>query len=225
MGTKIVDEEVTMPVIVWVVDDDGDLRSLLVDVLKSFNFDARGVGGADAFVKAFMEEGRSRPQVLSIDYSMPDVDGIAALRMARRAGFDGPTLMLSGTVDLPRVVEAMQEGMLTVLAKPVDLEAYVQEVGEAAALAEDEHRMREARTRDRARFAQLTARESDVLIALGEGLMNKQVADRLGLSVKTVETHRHHLMEKLELRTAGALMRCAVEFRLRAASEGREAMH
>jgi DNA-binding NarL/FixJ family response regulator len=55
--------------------------------------------------------------------------------------------------------------------------------------------------------------------------MNKQVADRLGLSIKTVETHRHHLMEKLELHTAGSLMRCAVEYRLRAADEGRETLH
>ena len=212
-----------MPMIVWVVDDDDHLRSLLVDVLKSFGFDARGTATADDLLKALAQEGRARPQVLSIDYSMPGTDGIAALRMARRAGFDGPALMLSGTVDLPHVVEAMQQGMLTVLTKPVDLNAYAREVGEAAALAEQEHRRREARERDDARFALLTARESEVLVCLGEGLMNKQVADRLGLSIKTVETHRHHLMEKLDLHTAGALMRCAVEYRLRAAGEGRDA--
>lgn len=212
-----------MPVIVWVVDDDDHLRSLLVDVLKSFGFDARGTATADDLLRALAQEGRARPQVLSIDYSMPGTDGIAALRMARRAGFDGPALMLSGTVDLPHVVEAMQQGMLTVLTKPVDLNAYAREVGEAAALAEQEHRRREARERDDARFALLTARESEVLVCLGEGLMNKQVADRLGLSIKTVETHRHHLMEKLGLHTAGALMRCAVEYRLRTAGEGRDA--
>lgn len=212
-----------MPVIVWVLDDDEPLRSLLVDVLKAFGFDARGAASADAFLLAFADAGRGRPQVLSIDYAMPGADGIAALRLARRAGFDGPALMLSGTVDLPHVVEAMQQGMLTVLAKPVDLDAYAREVGEAAALAEEEHRRREARERADARFALLTVRESQVLTALGEGLMNKQVAERLGLSVKTVETHRQKLMEKLELPTAGALMRCAVEYRLRAAGEGRDA--
>lgn len=217
------ERESRMPVIVWVVDDDDQLRSLLVDVLKSFGFDARGTATADDLLKALAQEGRARPQVLSIDYSMPGTDGIAALRMARRAGFDGPALMLSGTVDLPHVVEAMQQGMLTVLTKPVDLNAYAREVGEAAALAEQEHRRREARERDDARFALLTARESEVLVCLGEGLMNKQVADRLGLSIKTVETHRHHLMEKLGLHTAGALMRCAVEYRLRTAGEGRDA--
>lgn len=212
-----------MPVIVWVVDDDEPLRCLLVDVLKAFGFDARGASGADAFLLAFAEAGRTQPQVLSIDYSMPPTDGISALRMARRAGFDGPTLMLSGTVDLPHVVEAMQQGMLTVLTKPVDLEAYVREIGDAAVLAEQESRRREIRERDGARFALLTARESEVFVALGEGLMNKQVAERLGLSVKTIETHRQNLMEKLELQTAGALMRCAVEYRLRAAGEGRDA--
>lgn len=217
------ERESRMPVIVWVVDDDDQLRSLLVDVLKSFGFDARGTATADDLLKALAQEGRARPHVLSIDYSMPGTDGIAALRMARRAGFDGPALMLSGTVDLPHVVEAMQQGMLTVLTKPVDLNAYAREVGEAAALAEQEHRRREARERDDARFALLTARESEVLVCLGEGLMNKQVADRLGLSIKTVETHRHHLMEKLGLHTAGALMRCAVEYRLRTAGEGRDA--
>jgi FixJ family two-component response regulator len=219
------DREARMPVIVWVVDDDDHLRTLLVDVLKAFGLDARGASGADAFLMAFAEVGRSRPQVLSIDYSMPGTDGIAALRLARRAGFDGPTLMLSGVVDLPHVVEAMQQGMLTVLPKPVDLEAYARQVDEAAALAEQEHQRRAERERDSARFALLTARESEVLVALGEGLMNKQVADRLGLSIKTVETHRHHLMEKLELHTAGSLMRCAVEYRLRAADEGRETLH
>jgi len=212
-----------MSVIVWVVDDDDDLRSLLVDVLHEFGFEARGVAGGRAFLDAFDAAGRGRPQVLSIDYSMPDMDGIATLVNARRAGFDGPTLMLSGVVDLAHVVEAMQQGMLTVLPKPVDLEAYLREVGLAAQLAEQEFHRREERQRQSARFAALTARESDVLSALGEGLMNKQVADRLGLSIKTVETHRHHLMEKLDLHTAGALMRCAVEYRLRAAGEGREA--
>jgi len=162
-----------MPVIVWVVDDDDHLRTLLVDVLKAFGLDARGASGADAFLLAFVDVGRSRPQVLSIDYSMPGTDGIAALRLARRAGFDGPALMLSGVVDLPHVVEAMQQGMLTVLPKPVDLEAYAREVGEAAAVAEQEHRRREERERQSARFALLTARESEVLVALGEGLMNK----------------------------------------------------
>lgn len=214
-----------MPVIVWVVDDDEPLRTLLVDVLLAFGFDARGAAGADAFLLALADAGRRRPQVLSIDYAMPGTDGIAALRQARRAGFDGPALMLSGVVDLPHVVEAMKEGMLTVLAKPVDLEAYAREVSDAAALAEQEHRRREESERQAAKFALLTARESEVLVSLGEGLMNKQVADRLGLSIKTVETHRQHVMEKLELPTAGALMRCAVEYRMRTAGEGREAAH
>lgn len=219
------DRGARMPVIVWVVDDDDHLRTLLVDVLKAFGLDARGASGADAFLLAYADVGRGHPQVLSIDYSMPGTDGIAALRLARRAGFDGPALMLSGVVDLPHVVEAMQQGMLTVLPKPVDLEAYARQVDEAAAVAEQEHRRREERERQSARFALLTARESEVLVALGEGLMNKQVADRLGLSIKTVETHRHQLMEKLELHTAGSLMRCAVEYRLRAADEGRETLH
>ncbi len=214
-----------MPAIVWVVDDDEPLRSLLVDVLRAFGFDARGADGADAFLRDFTTVGRGQPQVLSIDYAMPGMDGIASLRRARLAGFDGPALMLSGAVDLPHAVEAMQQGMLTVLPKPVDLEAYAREIGEAVALAEREHRRRAERAREAARFAALTSRESEVLIALGEGLMNKQVADRLGLSVKTVETHRHHLMEKLDLHTAGALMRCAVEYRLRWAIEGRDATH
>ncbi|GAB3739774.1 response regulator transcription factor [Silanimonas algicola] len=204
-----------MSVIVWVVDDDEALFAFLVDVLRAFGFDARGVHGGAAFLEAFAAIGRGHPQVLSIDYAMPGLDGIATLRAARRAGFSGPALMLSGQIDLPHVVEAMREGMLTVQTKPVDLEEYAAQISEAVALAEEEQRRREERERQAARFRVLTSRESDVFAALGEGLMNKQVADRLGLSIKTVETHRHHLMEKLGLNTAGALMRCAVEYRLR----------
>lgn len=214
-----------MPVIVWVVDDDESLLAFLVDVLRAFGFEARGVSGGAAFLDAFAEVGHGHPQVLSIDYSMPGMDGIETLRAVRRAGFHGPALMLSGEIDLPHVVEAMREGMLTVQAKPVDLEEYTQQIGEAVVLAEQEQQRREEREQQAARFAALTTRESSVLSALGEGLMNKQVADRLGLSIKTVETHRHHLMEKLDLHTAGSLMRCAVEYRLRWGGEASDTRH
>lgn len=199
---------------VWVVDDDALLTELLVEVISAHGLSARPLTDPTALLDVVCAHGADSPSVLLCDLQMPQLDGISLARQLRAAGFLHPIILMSAHLDVDNTLEAMREGFFQVVRKPLDLASLSQETQAAYAQACEEWERRQTIEGIQQQVDKLTAREQEVVQALGLGLMNKQVADRLDLSIKTIEAHRQRIMGKLGLRTANALIRFSIEWRL-----------
>jgi DNA-binding NarL/FixJ family response regulator len=195
---------------VVIADDHRVVRVGLEQLLQTFDdveFLGAGAGGEEAV--ALCTE--HRPDVLLLDLSMPDVDGIEVTKRLRDASPDTRVVVFTSFSDRERIVQALDAGAVGYLlkdAEPEELHAAVQAAsrGEApitpraaAALLADR--------RERPAEVALTAREREVLALVVEGLANKQIARRMGISEKTVKGHLTNLFQRIGVadRTQAAL--------------------
>ncbi|GGS07243.1 response regulator transcription factor [Deinococcus sedimenti] len=190
--------------IVYLVDDDAAVRDALTFLLGTVGLPVRAFADGVA-LQAQVD--RSDIGCLLLDIRMPHVSGLQMQEQLRASGVDLPVIVLTGhgNVDLCR--RAFQQGAVDFLEKPVDETALL----EAVQRATSQHRQRRAQADSvreaRVRLARLTDREREVLAGLMAGQTGKQSARVLGISVRTVESHRAHLFEKLEVATLADLMR------------------
>ena len=166
------------------------------------------------------------PAVLVSDYQMPDMNGIDLLIRCRELAPDTVRIMLTGQGDLPMAIQAVNEGQVfRFLAKPVDGAVVRQAVEEAL----EQHFQRAEQRRLLSQVlavepgtepepsalgqlleARLTRRELDVLRLIGEGASSKEIAPRLGISHRTVDVHRSHILAKLNLHNSVSLVKVAL---------------
>ncbi len=141
---------------------------------------------------------------------MPGMSGLELQEQLVTRGVNLPILFITGHGDVPMAVATMKKGAVDFIDKPfndVDLRASVERM---LGVAEEEA---ETRRREREReglLARLTAREHQVLECIVAGRLNKQIADDLGISIKTVEAHRANIMDKLNANTVADLLRLAL---------------
>ncbi len=190
--------------LVHLVDDDDAVRDALARLLASVDLRVQGWADAQQFLRGF---DRDAIGAVVLDVRMPGMGGLALLDALRSAGADQPVILLTGhgTVEMCR--RAFKSGAAEFLEKPVDDEALLEAVQTAV---RTHSRSRERDSADRAareRFARLSEREREVLALVIEGLTAKQIARKLALSPRTVETHRAHLSEKLEVESLAQLVR------------------
>jgi FixJ family two-component response regulator len=197
---------------VFVIDDDEDVRRSLSWLFESVSIPVEVFASASEFL-AF--PGCRGPGCLVLDVRMPDMDGLELLDALREHRIGVPVIMISGHADVPMAVRAMQSGAVDFIQKPVNHQDLLERVRKA--LAADE-RFR-AEIGDPSVIAeqleQLTAKEREVLDAIVRGGTNKAIAGDLGLSVRTVETHRANLMRKLGVHSTADLVRLTLACRLR----------
>jgi two-component system, LuxR family, response regulator FixJ len=194
--------------VVFVVDDDDAVRSSLKLLLKSAGFTAATHASAAAFLAAYDPD---QPGCLVLDVRMPGLNGLELQQELGRRGAVIPVIFITGHGDVPMAVEAMQHGALDFLQKPFRDQDLIDRVRDA--LAHD--RERRARMAGRkvveARLASLTPREQQVLALLAQGRSNKQMAAALGVSQRTIEIHRAHLMQKMQVRSVAQLVRMSLD--------------
>lgn len=127
-----------------------------------------------------------------------------------RLGHDLPIIFVSAHGDVPMVARAMRDGAFDFLQKPFNEQALLDRIQEAVQLAAAQRAARARLAEIQARIASLTTRESEVMAGMVAGRLNKQIAEDLGISMKTVEQHRSRVMEKLQVDSLAELVRLVV---------------
>jgi two-component system response regulator FixJ len=212
---------------VYIVDDN-------VQFLESTRFWLSGAGfqvqvwhDPHAAIEALSQRDRSVPACLMLDVRMPQLSGLDVHDALLERDAMLPVVYMSGHADVPLAVQAMQKGAVTLLEKPFDDGALEQALDAAFAHAArppvphstagdrgDNAQPDEAQTRFSALEARLTPREREVLSYVIQGIYNKNIADRIGLSIKTVELYRARGMAKMRARSVAELTRMMVTHRV-----------
>jgi len=193
---------------VFLVDDDPGVRRSLSRVLREEGFEVRGYESAEAFL--------ARPYTkacgcLVLDVTMPGLDGLALQRRLSEDGQRMPIVFLTGYGDIPMSVRAIKAGAVDFLTKPVASETLIAAVRAAIARDATARQAGDEAAEWARRFGSLTAREREVLAALVDGKLNKQIAADLGVVEQTVKFHRARIMERTGARTVAELMYMAAK--------------
>jgi two-component system response regulator DctR len=189
-----------------IVDDEDVIRDALEWLAQSRGLAARGYAGGQAFLDALaMPSGRegaqgSQGECVLLDVRMPGMNGIAVFDQLVARGLLArlPVIFLTGHGDVPMAVDSLKRGAFDFFEKPFNDNQLMDRVEEALARS----RQAAASSAVRERLATLSAREREVLDLILAGNMNKVVADKLGISMRTVEVHRAHIFDKMQVKTA-----------------------
>jgi two-component system response regulator DctR len=184
-----------------IVDDEAVVRDSLSWLAASRAIPATAYASAAAFL-AWAERGAFDPQgdCVLLDVRMPDMNGVAVFDQLAARGLTQrlPVIFLTGHGDVPMAVDTLKRGAFDFFEKPFNDNQLMDRVQEGLANA----RQASASAAVHARLATLSTREREVLDLILAGKMNKVVADQLGISMRTVEVHRAHIFDKMQVKTA-----------------------
>jgi RNA polymerase sigma factor (sigma-70 family) len=172
--------------------------------LKTAGFALSAFASAEAFLETF--DSRNVVCIL-LDVRLPGMSGLDLWQIVRGRYPAIPVILLTGHADVPLAVQAVKEGVVDVLEKPVQTQALLERLHKAAALHEELSARELERSRVRKRLARLTERQREVLDLMVSGLKNSEIAQRLGISTKTLDIHRSKVMKKMEAHTIADLVR------------------
>jgi FixJ family two-component response regulator len=193
--------------IVYLVDDDEALRDSLVWLLESQGFKAAAYASGEEFLKVWKPEFNG---CLLLDVRMPGISGPDLYERLKALYCTLPVIFITGHGDVPMAVSALKQGAADFIEKPFNDTDLLRLVANCLR-QEQEERARRRQDADVARrLAQLTQREHEVLELIIAGKLNKQIADVLGISIKTVEVHRARVMEKMAAHSLAELVQCVM---------------
>ena len=193
---------------VYVVDDDRDVRRSLSFMLGASDVRSHPFGSGEDFLDAIPD---LQPGCILLDLRMPQMDGFHVMAELARREIDWPVIVMTGHGEVPVAVRAMKLGAIDFIEKPFSEEALLASFGNAFSLLDEREETGKRRRAARDRVTQLTSRETDVLRGLLAGESNKQLAQRLGISLRTVEMHRGNMMERLEVASLAEALKLALE--------------
>lgn len=196
---------------VFVVDDDDAVRSALVSLLNAEGHSVRAFGSASAFYQEPLAE---VPACLILDMKMPEICGMDVVAELKRREMTIPVIFITGHGSIPMSVLAMKAGAMEFLTKPVAPDDLLRAVRDALAIDEASFAGRQELAELRQRHDSLTPRERETMELVIGGLLNKQVADELGVSEIMAKTHKRKVMEKMQARSLPDLVRGAERLRI-----------
>ena len=202
--------------LIYLVDDDAAVRESTAILLRENSYDVEEFNNSKQFIEVL---DRARPACIMLDIAMPGLDGLATQVRLNEQGITFPVLILTGQGDVGRAVQAMKNGAVEFLEKPYDAVTLLKALDTAFALLDQRLSQASGQEEARRKVARLSKRERQVMQGLLDGLPNKVIAFKLGLSIRTVESFRASLMEKLRVRTVSAAVRLALLAGLPAMSE------
>jgi FixJ family two-component response regulator len=192
--------------VVYVIDDDRSVREALANLLTAVGLDVESFGAAEDFLTRKPSE---RTSCLILDVRMPGVSGLNFQDELAGAGSRIPIIFLTGHGDVPMTARAMKAGAVDFLTKPFRDQDLLDAVQSALKRDGARREAESAHAELRDAYAGLTPREREVLALVATGLMNKQIADRMGIAEITVKIHRGRLTQKLGARSVADLVKIA----------------
>jgi FixJ family two-component response regulator len=189
---------------VFVVDDDPTARRALVWMLESAGHRVETFPSGEAFLA---DGDAERVGCLVLDVRMPGMSGLALQHELLQRGIYLPVIIMTGYGEVSVAVEALQRGAVDFMEKPIDDARLLERIDAACALDAERRHRRRLRQACTSRIGRLTPREREVMTMVAAGMANKVVAYELGISEKTVETHRARVMTKLEVESLADLVR------------------
>jgi FixJ family two-component response regulator len=192
--------------IVFIVEDDTLFRNALRRLFHTVDLRTEVFGSAPELLQNKLPD---VPGCLVLDVRLPGLSGLDVQSELAKADVQIPIIFMTGHGDIPMSVKAMKAGAVDFLTKPFRDQDMLDAVG--AAIERDRRRRQQARavSQLRAHFESLSAREREVMALVTAGLMNKQVAAKIGLSEITVKIHRGNAMRKMGAKTLADLVRMA----------------
>jgi FixJ family two-component response regulator len=188
---------------VFVVDDDQSMQRALALLLKSVGLDVCVFSSTAELLRHKFPD---VPSCLVLDVRLPGISGLDFQGELTKSGIKLPIIFMTGFGDIPMSVRAMKAGAVDFLTKPFRDQDMLDAVGRAIENDRARRSNEDAMSEIRARFESLTPREREVTALVSAGLMNKQVAAEIGLSVITVKIHRGHIMKKMGAKSLAELV-------------------
>ena len=183
---------------IFFVDDEAIIRKAIVPTLEQLELDIRCFEGAKSCLKAVKNSDCS---LLITDINMPEMNGVELIRKAREHNPQLPIIAITGYGDIPMAVNAMKAGAIDFIEKPLDEEVFLSAIRKALRINSPENVKN---------VAGLTAAEQGVLSYVVSGKTNKEIAQLLNRSIRTIENHRHRLSKKLGCNNTADLVKAAI---------------
>lgn len=198
--------ELESPVI-FIIDDNPAIRDSLQWLLESVGLRAIAFLRGQDFLDTYKP---GQYGCLLLDVRMPGMSGLHLLEKLRQADIDLPVIIITGYGDVPVAVAAMKGGAVDFIEKPFNEQLLLDSVQNALAQDQAQRQSRLRRQEVIQRFASLTPREEEVMKWVVEGLPNKDIAENLAVSRKTVEVHRAKVMTKMQAESLSDLIQMAI---------------
>jgi FixJ family two-component response regulator len=196
----------TLDSTVFIIDDDASIRKSLSRLLRSADYGVETFPSAEEFLRREHFDGVG---CILLDVKMPGLSGMDLQEELSKADYHMPIIFITGHGNIPMSVKAMKKGAVDFLTKPFNDKELLQTIEKA--IEKDTHaRAKYDESLDiHRRVELLTPRENEILPYIITGMLNKQIASKLGITEKTVKVHRAHIMEKLDVNSVAELVRLA----------------
>ncbi len=192
---------------VFVVDDDQAMRNSLKWLIESVGMHVETYESATEFIRNYYP---GRAGCLLLDVRMPGMSGLELQQYFAENQINIPIIIITGHGDVPMAVRAMKAGAVDFIEKPFNDELLLESIRNALNIDVERRAAQAERAEIATRLAHLTPRELEVMEMVTDGKSNKEIAQTLGVSAKTVEAHRARVMEKMQARSLADLVKMAV---------------
>ena len=192
---------------VYVVDDDAAMRKSLRWLVESVGLKVETYGSATEFLDAVTPD---MIGCLILDVRMPGMSGLDLQEQLGEGGISLPAIIITGHADVPMAVRALKAGAYDFIEKPFNDQVLLERVQKALEAGEVDRFVEDRQKKIDAKIDTLTPRERQVMEMVVNRMANQQVAAELGLSEKTIEVHRKHVMDKMQAGNVADLIRMAM---------------
>lgn len=194
---------------ITIIDDDDAIREAVMTLLDLEGYATETYASAGSYLEALSrrEPRFPGPHCILLDVKMPELTGLELQERLQSLAVGTPVIFMSGGSGAQEAVQGLKRGAIDFLVKPFEEESLLASVSEALAKSRNEQQDLQQHADVSSRLASLSERESQIARMVASGMLNRDIAEKLGIAVRTVKLHRMHMMRKLEVNNVIELAR------------------